>query len=116
MITLSRGLPTAADQCPPAGGRAFWLEGGTGGSNLVPSTGESYKPTVTPSWPRAGSLLLDVTVVEVKYLTWTDENLLRQVVYEGLREDKDPEDRGQALHWSLHERLRFARRHARRQR
>jgi hypothetical protein len=27
-------------------------------------------------------------VVEVKYLTWTDENLLRQVVYEGVREDK----------------------------
>jgi ATP-dependent DNA ligase len=27
-------------------------------------------------------------VVEVKYLTWTDDNLLRQVVYEGLREDK----------------------------
>jgi ATP-dependent DNA ligase len=27
---------------------------------------------------------------EVKYLTWTDDNLLRQVVYEGLREDKDP--------------------------
>src|SRR4051794_23814584 len=25
-------------------------------------------------------------VVEVKYLTWTDDNLLRQVVYEGLRE------------------------------
>jgi DNA ligase D-like protein (predicted ligase) len=29
-------------------------------------------------------------VVEVKYLTWTEDNLLRQVVYEGLREDKDP--------------------------
>jgi ATP-dependent DNA ligase len=29
-------------------------------------------------------------VVEVKYLTWTDDNLLRQVVYQGLREDKDP--------------------------
>jgi DNA ligase D-like protein (predicted ligase) len=29
-------------------------------------------------------------VVEVKYLTWTDDNLLRQVVYEGLREDKEP--------------------------
>jgi bifunctional non-homologous end joining protein LigD len=28
-------------------------------------------------------------VVEVKYLTWTEDNLLRQVVYEGLREDKD---------------------------
>ena len=27
-------------------------------------------------------------VVEVKSLTWTEENLLRQVVYEGLREDK----------------------------
>jgi len=31
-------------------------------------------------------------VVEVKYLTWTEENLLRQVVYEGLGEDKDPTD------------------------
>jgi len=29
-------------------------------------------------------------VAEVKYLTWTNDNLLRQVVYEGLREDKDP--------------------------
>jgi hypothetical protein len=27
-------------------------------------------------------------VAEVKYLTWTDDNLLRQVVCEGLREDK----------------------------
>jgi DNA ligase D-like protein (predicted ligase) len=27
-------------------------------------------------------------VVEVKFLTWTGDNLLRQVVYEGLREDK----------------------------
>jgi ATP-dependent DNA ligase len=27
-------------------------------------------------------------VAEVKYLTWTNDNLLRQVVYEGLREDK----------------------------
>jgi bifunctional non-homologous end joining protein LigD len=27
-------------------------------------------------------------VAEVKYLTWTDDNLLRQVVYERLREDK----------------------------
>jgi ATP-dependent DNA ligase len=31
-------------------------------------------------------------VVEVKYLTWTEDNLLRQVVYEGLREDEDPTD------------------------
>ena len=27
-------------------------------------------------------------VAEVKYLTWTEDNLLRQVVYEGPREDK----------------------------
>jgi 5-methylthioadenosine/S-adenosylhomocysteine deaminase len=27
-------------------------------------------------------------VAEVKYLTWAEDNLLRQVVYEGLREDK----------------------------
>jgi ATP-dependent DNA ligase len=27
-------------------------------------------------------------VAEVKFLTWTDDNLLRQIVYEGLREDK----------------------------
>jgi len=27
-------------------------------------------------------------VVEVKFLTWTEDHLLRQVVYEGLREDK----------------------------
>jgi ATP-dependent DNA ligase len=27
-------------------------------------------------------------VVEVKFLAWTEDNLLRQVVYEGLREDK----------------------------
>jgi bifunctional non-homologous end joining protein LigD len=27
-------------------------------------------------------------VAEVKYLNWTEDNLLRQVVYEGLSEDK----------------------------
>ena len=27
-------------------------------------------------------------VAEVEYLNWTEDNLLRQVVYEGLREDK----------------------------
>ena len=29
-------------------------------------------------------------VAEVKYLTWTRDNLLRQVVHEGLRDDKPP--------------------------
>jgi ATP-dependent DNA ligase len=31
-------------------------------------------------------------VVEVKFLTWTEDNLLRQVVYQGLREDKPATD------------------------
>jgi DNA ligase D-like protein (predicted ligase) len=31
-------------------------------------------------------------VAEVKFLTWTEDNLLQQVVYEGLREDKPARD------------------------
>jgi hypothetical protein len=31
-------------------------------------------------------------VVEVKFLTWTQEGLLRQVIYQGLREDKPARD------------------------
>jgi ATP-dependent DNA ligase len=39
-------------------------------------------------------------VAEVKFLTWTEDNLLRQVVYEGLREDKPAaEVRRPAPHW-----------------
>jgi ATP-dependent DNA ligase len=30
-------------------------------------------------------------VTEITYLTWTADNLLRQTVYVGLREDKPPE-------------------------
>jgi ATP-dependent DNA ligase len=36
-------------------------------------------------------------VVEVTYLTWTDDRLLRQVVYEGLREDKPARDLARPL-------------------
>jgi len=63
------------------------------------------QPRATPAMPldippprasRFGSLLVlsrvhwvrPELVAEVKYLTWTEDNLLRQVVYEGLREDK----------------------------
>jgi ATP-dependent DNA ligase len=49
--------------------------GRTGGSPLVLSRVHWVRPKL---------------VAEVKYLTWTDDNLLRQVVYEGLRGDKDP--------------------------
>jgi len=34
-------------------------------------------------------------VVEVKYLIWTADNLLRQVVCEGAREGKDPASRAE---------------------
>jgi len=52
--------------------------------------------TPPPRGARFGSLLVlsrvhwvrPQLVVKVKYLTWTGDNLLRQVVYEGLREDK----------------------------
>jgi ATP-dependent DNA ligase len=51
-----------------------------------------------PRTSRFGSLLVlsrvhwvrPELVVEVKSLTWTDDNLLRQVIYQGLREDKPP--------------------------
>jgi bifunctional non-homologous end joining protein LigD len=33
-----------------------------------------------------------VLVVEVTFLTWTDDGLLRQVTYKGLREDKGPRE------------------------
>jgi bifunctional non-homologous end joining protein LigD len=63
------------------------------------------QPLVTPEMPlnvppprdsRFGSPLVlsrvhwvrPELVAEVKFLTWTEDNLLRQVVYEGLREDK----------------------------
>ena len=38
-----------------------------------------------------------MVVVEVTYLTWTEDNLLRQVVYEGLREDKPAADVRRAI-------------------
>lgn len=49
-----------------------------------------------PRSTRFGSLLVlsrvhwvrPQLVAEVRFLTWTDDNLLRQVVYEGLRQDK----------------------------
>ena len=41
-------------------------------------------------------------VAEVKFLTWTDDNLLRQVVYEALREDKPAAEVSLAKHsWYL---------------
>ena len=64
------------------------------------ATSEMPLDQAPPRSNRFGSLLVlsrvhwvrSELVVEVKYLTWTDDNLLRQVVYQGLREDKDPRE------------------------
>jgi hypothetical protein len=44
------------------------------------------------AWSSPGTGAIDYSAEDdaFKYLTWTDDNLLRQVVYEGLRGDKDP--------------------------
>jgi len=43
---------------------------------------------MTPRAARRVHWVRPELVAEVKFLTWTDDNLLRQVVYEGLRGDK----------------------------
>ena len=63
---------------------------------LQPLATDTMPLDVPPPTSRFGSPLVlsrvhwvkPELVAEVKYLTWTDDNLLRQVVYEGLREDK----------------------------
>src|SRR6266852_7169315 len=62
------------------------------------ATSETPLDVLPPRTSRFGSPLVlsrvhwvrPELVAEVKYLTGTDENLLRQVIYQGLREDKDP--------------------------
>jgi ATP-dependent DNA ligase len=56
----------------------------------------SSSPSVQPVW---FTLVLSRVhwvrpelIVEVKYLTWTGDNLLRRVVYQGLRQDKNPQE------------------------
>jgi ATP-dependent DNA ligase len=47
-----------------------------------------HHPLRIAAGPQPRALVRPELVAEVKYLTWTGDNLLRQVVYEGLREDK----------------------------
>ena len=60
-------MPTASTRV------ASPIETGTFGSPLILSRVHWVRPEL---------------VAEAKFLTWTDDNLLRQVVYQGLREDK----------------------------
>ena len=67
--TLRRTSEMPLDRAPPRSNRF--------GSPLVLSRVHWVRPEL---------------VVEVKYLTWTQDNLLRQVAYQGVREDKDPSE------------------------
>jgi ATP dependent DNA ligase C terminal region len=49
---------------------------------LAAHPGDCHADTATALWVRPE------LVAEVKFLTWTEDNLLRQVVYERLGEDK----------------------------
>ena len=55
-----------------------------------------------PAWFAAGfsrvHWVRPELVAEVKFLTWTEDNLLRQVVYEGLREDKPATEVRREIH------------------
>jgi ATP-dependent DNA ligase len=67
---------------------------------LQPLQTDKMPLDVAPRATRFGSLLVlsrvywvrPEFVVEVMCLTWTDDELLRQVVYEGLRKDKPARD------------------------
>ena len=48
----------------------------------------AQQPLRIAAGPQPRALGKAELVAKVKYLTWTDDNLLRQVVYEGLRGDK----------------------------
>ena len=48
----------------------------------------AYQPVRLPARLEPRALGAAELVAEVKFLTWADDNLLRQVVYQGLREDK----------------------------
>src|SRR5437868_13639205 len=56
--------------------------------NAPDCTAAANQPIWLTARAFAGALGPTELVVEVKFLTWTGEGLLRQVIYQGLREDK----------------------------
>jgi hypothetical protein len=48
-------------------------------------------------------------VAEVRFLTWTEDDLLRQVVYDGLREDKPPREVRREVRTRRHDSIRSIR-------
>jgi len=78
VITLSKGLPTAADQCPPAGGRAFSLEGDRRFESLVPfppaqgaGSGRNRAPTTSQ---RRDRLARDDFAMILDELSWENSS------------------------------------------
>jgi len=81
--------------CAPGAGLTMRSSAGSGiACNCSQDGPRSGSPSVEPVWFAAevepSALVQPELVVEVKYLTWTEDNLLRQLVYEGLRKDKYP--------------------------
>ena len=66
---------------------AIAVSGSRPNARTVRSSSLSAGPIPRALGPGSGRCCSAI-VAEFKYLTWTDENLLRQVVYEVLREDK----------------------------
>jgi hypothetical protein len=66
---------------------AIAVSGSRPNARTVRSSSLSAGPIPGALGPGSGRCCSAI-VAEFKYLTWTDENLLRQVVYEVLREDK----------------------------
>jgi hypothetical protein len=68
------------------------------GATIGIACNRSPPPRRRSTWPRLGPPLVlsrvhwvrPELVAEVKYLHWTDDDRLRQMIYQGLREDKDP--------------------------
>jgi ATP-dependent DNA ligase len=106
-----RGVAPASDRCCAATMMtlaAFYMPAALAPGSAMPSLngcGAGYSPSRSPQYrwpschrrPATFGRPLELSrvhwvrpelVVQVKYLTWTELGLLRQVVYQGIREDK----------------------------
>jgi hypothetical protein len=93
-LVAAKIVPAITDVCRRQAGKRSWSDCGEGCSRLLLTKCCSTYCRRAPAasdhrWCSAACIgVRPELVAEVKFLTWTDDNLLRQVAYEGLREDK----------------------------